>query len=167
MSIGAEISRREFIAITVAAIAAGVLAPDALAQAEQSNGAVGLGRARFDRSYSWRALDEIAPPKPNDDYYALLKLNPGETVRLDRYDAPTRFRTDSLYPLCKVTASNGNSWNGMLDDKLGLDVRALKVLEAGHYVYAVVEANDNMYIDNWPEEYHLITLKLDVFVVLA
>lgn len=166
MRIERAISRREFLAITATAVAGGLLKPSALAYAEECGEAFDLDRVLFDYSFEWDKDDRMVPPQTFEEYAAILDIEIGETVRLEPFDEGRLFRSESVYPCCKLVSEGRCSWHGLLDDELDLDMRALKILEVGYPIYAHVESWEVMDIECWPNSQQLVTLKLNVFALL-
>ena len=108
----------------------------------------------------------MVPPQTFEEYAAILDIEIGETVRLEPFDEGWLFRSESVYPCCKLVSEGRCSWHGLLDDELDLDMRALKILEVGYPIYAHVESREVMDIECWPNSQQLVTLKLNVFALL-
>lgn len=102
-----------------------------------------------------------------EEYAALLDVEVGAPVRLEPFDEERPFRSESLYPCCKLTSATGASWHGLLYDKFNMDLDGLRVLEESYPIFARMESRSVADIDCWPGRGQLVTLTLEVFALLG
>lgn len=162
-----NMSRKDFLSL-VAGCAAAAAIPASHIKNDES--VVSLGKALFDVSFRWDERDG-----PDGETAAAIRslgqLTHGDRLLLTPFawkGAQRNPRKDSVWSCCSVENSKGDIWRGVLDDKPGLDVAALKILEKGAPVYGILTRITSENIDGfWPESITLYTLSLDIEVVLG
>ena len=113
---GREITSRGFLAVIPKAVATGLLGSKALANAQRADEEIGLGRLVFDHSFEWDKDGGAAQPRTQEEYAALINIGVGEFIRLELYEEGCSFRSESVYPRCKLISETGASWHGLLYD---------------------------------------------------
>ncbi|WP_346676037.1 hypothetical protein [Enorma phocaeensis] len=166
MRAGLGITRRAFVAAIPTAVVAGLLGPKALANAQQVEEEIGLGRVLFDHSFEWDEHGAMVHFGTQEEYDTLLSVEVGELLRLEPFDEGRPFRSESVYPCCKLASETGASWHGLLYDKFDMDLDGLRALEASYPIFARMESQSVMDVDCRSGRGQLVTLTLNLFALL-